>query len=185
MLTMTQEEERKLPLLWMKNASPRNTSLPIVFFDRDDTLILDCGQTNEIHMFAWTPQAKEVLNDLKGLPIQIGIATNQAGLSNGKFSFDKLSEFTEYLMQQMQTIVGEMSIIVLACPHNLQADCKCRKPKAGLFQHAHDLNLGNPIVFFGNALSDIIAAKAFGITGILITESDFAQNVRNWIRSNL
>jgi D-glycero-D-manno-heptose 1,7-bisphosphate phosphatase len=185
MLFKTQKELNDLPLIWTKNTSQINSLLPIVFFDRDDTLIIDCGHSNEIHEFAWTPQAIEVLSELKGLPIQIGIATNQAGLSNGKFSLEKLTEFTEYFMRQIETIVGDMSIIVLACPHNLQVDCNCRKPKPGLFQYLQNLNLGDPLVFFGNAQSDVIAANVFGIQGVLITESNFALSVRSWIRSNL
>ena len=181
----TQKELNDPPLIWTKNTSRINRSFPIVFFDRDDTLIVDCGHSNEISEFAWTLQASEVLSELRGLPIQIGIATNQAGLSNGKFSVEKLTGFTEYFMQQIEIIVGDMSIIVLACPHNLQVDCKCRKPKPGLFQYLQNLNLGDPLVFFGNAQSDVIAANAFGIQGILITESNFALSVRSWIRSYL
>jgi D-glycero-D-manno-heptose 1,7-bisphosphate phosphatase len=177
----TSIEALSLPLFWMKNPPKSTDLLPIVFFDRDDTLIRDCGQTNDISMFSFTSQAIDVLNSLKNFPIQIGIATNQAGLSNGKFSFDRLNEFMEYLMTQIQVVVGDKSIIVLACHHNSETGCDCRKPKPGLFKFAQTSNLGIPIVFFGNSDSDIKAADAFGIEGILVTESNFAQSVENWI----
>lgn len=170
------------PLLWKVNTVESKASLPIVFFDRDDTLILDCGQTNDIFNFSWTPQALEVLNEIKSLPIQIGIATNQSGLADGKYSLETLKTFTEFFMLQIQMVVGNVPIIVLVCPHNTQNQCRCRKPEVGLLKYAKDLSLGDPVVFFGDSEKDVMTAEAFGIKGVLITKSDFAIKVREWIR---
>ena len=183
MQVTTQRDETSLPLIWIKISRSMERVYPIVFFDRDDTLIVDSGQTNETAQFSWTPQAKDVLRELRGLPFQIGIATNQGGVSSGKFTLEQLNRFTEFLMLQIESIVGDMSIIVVACPHTAQAECGCRKPKAGLFQYVQNLNLGEPLVFFGNTQSDISAAETFGIKGVLVAESDFLDSVRSWIRS--
>jgi D-glycero-D-manno-heptose 1,7-bisphosphate phosphatase len=179
---MSSTSASDFPLLWKVNTVDSKALLPIVFFDRDDTLIVDCGQTNDISNFSWTPQALEVLNEIKRLPVQIGIATNQSGLADGKYSFETLNTFTKYFMSQIQMVVGNMPIMVLVCPHNAQNQCKCRKPEVGLLECAKDLGLGEPVVFFGDSEKDFKTAEAFGIKGVLISESDFALRVREWIR---
>ncbi len=100
---------------------------------------------------------------------KIGIATNQSGIARGFYSEETLARIHQKLMVGVQEAGGSIDKIVY-CPHLPDANCHCRKPKAGMLHEIANFFNATPKghYFIGDRLSDVSAAKACGAVPLLI-----------------
>lgn len=130
-----------------------------IFLDRDGTI---GGNGHFIHPDKFKPydNFNDAIKRLKEKGIKIFSFTNQHRISKGEAQIeDFIREFQGY---------GFTDTYI--CPHEMDSNCGCQKPKPGMLLQAaedYDLNLSKCIVI-GDVGSDMIAANAVGAIKILV-----------------
>jgi D-glycero-D-manno-heptose 1,7-bisphosphate phosphatase len=119
----------------------------------------------------WRPIAGslEAIARLNHAGYHVVLATNQSGVGRGLFEVSTLNAIHDKMHRALGQIGGRIDAIFF-CPHAQEADCNCRKPKAGLLEEiARRFNVdlkGVPCV--GDALRDLQAFTAVGAAPILV-----------------
>ena len=115
------------------------------------------------------PGSLEAIAKLHQSGYQVVLATNQSGVGRGLFEVSTLNAIHDRMHRALAHIGGRVDAIFF-CPHAQEANCDCRKPKAGLLEEiARRFNVdlkGTPAV--GDALRDLQAAAAVGAAPILV-----------------
>jgi D-glycero-D-manno-heptose 1,7-bisphosphate phosphatase len=115
------------------------------------------------------PGSLEAIAKLHQSGYQVVLATNQSGVGRGLFEVSTLNAIHDRMHRALAHIGGRIDAIFF-CPHAQEANCDCRKPKAGLLEEiARRFNVdlkGTPAV--GDALRDLQAAAAVGAAPILV-----------------
>jgi D-glycero-D-manno-heptose 1,7-bisphosphate phosphatase len=78
------------------------------------------------------PGSLEAITRLNQANYRVVIATNQSGLARGLFTPDDLNQIHQKMLHQLENVGGIIDAIFF-CPHAPNQDCKCRKPRPGLF----------------------------------------------------
>ena len=169
------------PHIWVSESKNNSKEMPLIVFDRDNTLIADAGQHNRIENLEFLPGALDSLRLCFEFGYAVGIATNQAGISKGLFDIDTLNLFHQELNSQIISSTGSSINVIAACPHQLGDNCNCRKPKPGLLEILALGRSDKVKVFFGDSVSDVKAAQTAGICGILIEENSLFDQIEKWI----
>ena len=134
--------------------------LQAVFLDRDGTLGGDghfCHPKDFVP-YPWTAPAIEVLRILR---VKIFGLTNQPRISAGEAAEQDFAE-------EFARLGCDGAYV---CPHALDADCACRKPRPGLLVRAaqvHDLDLTRCAVIGDVGATDMLAASQVGALKILV-----------------
>lgn len=147
----------------------QNSGRPAVFLDRDGVLIenIDGDYVRTLDQIAVLPGSKAAVSRLyQGgfLPV---IVTNQAAVAKGFISLEQawgIQRAVEKAVSPNREIVSTL------CPHAKADNCDCRKPKPGMLLEMaakHSVNL-NQSFLIGDAITDIVAANAAGVTPILV-----------------
>ena len=115
------------------------------------------------------PGSLEAIARLNHAGFQVVLATNQSGIGRGLFEVSTLNAIHDRMHRALGQIGGRIDAIFY-CPHAQDANCECRKPKAGLLQEiARRFNVelkGVPVI--GDSLRDLQAAEAVGAVPILV-----------------
>ena len=115
------------------------------------------------------PGSLEAIARLNHAGYQVVLATNQSGVGRGLFEVSTLNAIHDRMHRALAQIGGRIDAIFF-CPHAQEANCACRKPKAGLLEEiARRFNVdlhGVPSV--GDSLRDLQASAAVGATPILV-----------------
>lgn len=143
----------------------------VVLLDRDGVINQDSySYIKSVEEFKFLPGSIEAIVRLSQLGYQIGIATNQSGVSRGFYDLATLHAIHEKLLMEVRRAGGTINAIEY-CIHMPDAGCFCRKPQPGML-----LKLANRfqcasltgVPFIGDRISDIEAAKKAGATPILV-----------------
>lgn len=145
-----------------------------VFFDRDDTLIIDSDYMHKIADFKLYDDTISALKEISKKGYKLFIITNQSGIGRGYFTIEQMHEFNNHMLSVFQE--HDIKFEALAyCPHAPEDNCDCRKPSPKLINelvesHKIDSRLSYMI---GDKLSDAKAGKNANMTGVLLRkESD-------------
>ena len=115
------------------------------------------------------PGSLEAIARLNHAGYHVILATNQSGVGRGLFEVSTLNAIHDKMHRALAQIGGRIDAIFF-CPHAQEANCACRKPKAGLLEEiARRFNVdlkGVPIV--GDALRDLQAAAVVGAAPVLV-----------------
>jgi D-glycero-D-manno-heptose 1,7-bisphosphate phosphatase len=154
-------------------SSPR----PAAFFDRDGVLNVDINYLHRPEDLVWNEGAADAVRLCNEAGFLVFIVTNQSGVARGYYDENAVqalhAHMTSVLCEQGATIDD-----IRYCPHHVDAvhevyrkDCECRKPKPGmLLSLMRDWNIDAARSFLiGDTASDMSAAAAAGIRGILYT----------------
>ena len=108
------------------------------------------------------------------------LATNQSGIGRGLFEVSTLNAIHDKMHRALAQIGGRIDAIFF-CPHAQEANCGCRKPRAGLLEeiaHRFSVDLaGVPSV--GDSLRDLEASAAVGAQPILVLTGKGEQTMRS------
>ena len=106
------------------------------------------------------------------------VVSNQRGVARGLVSPETLSAIEETIQRELAT-AGARITRFYYCPHDLNADCACRKPKPGLLlRAARDLNLDLAAsAFVGDAEADVEAGRAAGVLTVRVGGSSTGADV--------
>lgn len=163
-----------------------DTISKFVFIDRDGVINRDPQE--KLYVTSWAdfhflPGSVEALKKLTERGYKIAIISNQAGVSKGIYTMEKLNEITQNMLKELNS--GGASIYsVQYCIHRDTDNCDCRKPRIGLFKKAAEginVNFGNTY-FVGDTKSDIEAGKAIGCKTILVLsgKTKNAKEANDW-----
>lgn len=160
---------------------------PAVFFDRDGVLNRDAGYTHRPEDLIWMPGAPEAVRLCNDRGWFVFVVTNQAGVAHGLYDTDAIGAF-HARMQSELAATGAHVDDFRYCPHHpaarvahWRAACDWRKPGPGMIL---DLMRHWPVdpgrsFLVGDQDSDIAAARAAGIAGVLHDGQDLAALIRD------
>jgi D-glycero-D-manno-heptose 1,7-bisphosphate phosphatase len=154
--------------LWKANCLAMN-DIPkqkALFLDRDGTINVEKDYVYKVEDFKFQPGIIDLMKHYADKGFLIFIITNQSGIARGFYGEKDFWKLTHWMQEQL---INEGIRIekVLYCPHHpdFTGECKCRKPKPGLFVEAiKEFNI-NPesSVNIGDKERDILAGHNAGI----------------------
>ncbi|MCP4432610.1 MAG: D-glycero-beta-D-manno-heptose 1,7-bisphosphate 7-phosphatase [Gammaproteobacteria bacterium] len=154
----------------------------MVILDRDGVINQDSDSyIKSPEEWIAIPGSIEAICRLKKAGYLVTIATNQAGISRGLFSEQKLQQIHQQLEHKL-AMRGTRIDGIFYCPHGPSDNCNCRKPKPGLlFQIAteFDINLGET-PFVGDSMRDIQAAEMAGALPVLVRTGNGEEVMRSY-----
>jgi D-glycero-D-manno-heptose 1,7-bisphosphate phosphatase len=145
-------------------------AVKLVILDRDGVINRDSDQyIKSPDEWRPLPGALEAIARMNHAGFRVVIATNQSGVGRGMFEMATLNAIHEKMHRALALASGHVDAIFF-CPHTADAQCECRKPKAGMLKEIavrFGIDLaGVPCI--GDSLRDLIAADAAGAQPILV-----------------
>lgn len=147
----------------------RNLQHPVVFLDRDGTVIIDKHYLGDPDGVELEANAAIGLSRLAACGLRLLGVTNQSGVAKGLFNLtvvQSVNARVDALLAAHGVAVEQWYI----CPHDIHEGCACRKPEPGLLLKASSertIDLSNAFVI-GDKMSDLELADAVGARGILV-----------------
>lgn len=147
------------------------TPPPIVFLDRDGTIIVDSGYVRDPAEVVLLPGAAEAIARLNAAGIPVTVVTNQSGLARGLMTESEYQAVAAK-MDALLAAAGARIDATAVCPHapEVSGPCDCRKPAVGGHrQLAMDLGCSvRGSWCIGDRLSDLEPAVDLGGKAILV-----------------
>lgn len=161
--------------------------MKIIFLDRDGVINKAAmeGYIENWEEFEFLPGSLKALRILTENNYRIFVASNQSGVAKGLYTQEDLSDITKRMNDIVKQHGGRIEDVIY-CPHRDEDQCKCRKPKPGLFyelQKKHNLNINkNETFYIGDSKSDIEAGKRFNLKTILLLcgKTSEEESVKEW-----
>lgn len=147
-----------------------------VFFDRDGVLNLDSGFAFRPNQIVWTRGAAAALRRVNAAGLWAFVVTNQSGVERGLYTEDDVRALHAWMAAEL----GRQGARIDAwefCPH--LGDCRRRKPEAGMLEDLiarHDVDRSSSLMI-GDRDSDMAAAAAGGVRGVLFTGAERGEDV--------
>ena len=142
-----------------------------LFLDRDGVInkkIIN-GYVFDWEKFNFIGGVKSGINVLSKKFKNIIIITNQQCIGKGLVSYKQVCELHKKMLNELNLSIDTPIFI---CPHTIKDDCKCRKPKIGLFKNAirndNSISFEHSIIL-GDSYTDILPAKSLGITSVYLS----------------
>jgi histidinol-phosphate phosphatase family protein len=161
----------------MAVADVRRGRGPIVFLDKDGTLIEDLPYNVDPSRIRFAPGAREAIRLLGEADAVLVIATNQSGVARGYFEEHELRAVEDHLASEIRALGAKLAGFYY-CPHiepgegvnEFARACDCRKPEPGMIRRAcQELGLSSDGAWFvGDAWMDVVAGKRAGCRTILV-----------------
>ena len=164
---------------------------PAAFFDRDGVLNYDYGFVHSVADFAWTPGAKKSISACNRAGLLVFVVTNQSGIARGVYSESDVHALHVHMQTELHALGAHIDAFAF-CPHHpegivpeLKLDCSCRKPRPGmLLRLCREWSVDRENSFLiGDRPSDIAAAAAAGIRGILYSGGDLYADILPLLRA--
>jgi D-glycero-D-manno-heptose 1,7-bisphosphate phosphatase len=141
-----------------------------IFLDRDGVI----NENRADYVKSWSefrflPGSREAIVQLTQAGHRLVVCTNQAGVARGTISLEAVYEIHRKMLASVREVGGRIEHVYF-CPHGKEGDCACRKPRPGMLLRARD-ELGLEMrgaVLIGDSITDIRAALAAGIQGVLV-----------------
>jgi D-glycero-D-manno-heptose 1,7-bisphosphate phosphatase len=159
----------------MPSANAPSARPPIVFADRDGTLVEDVGYLSRAEDLRLLPGVGEAVKRLNAANIPLVVVSNQSGVARGRID------------PEFAARGGALLGVLLArdgaglggyryCPHHVDGPppynvaCDCRKPAPGMLTaEARERGLGlTGAVMIGDKISDVETGAALGVVPVLV-----------------
>lgn len=158
---------------------------PAVFFDRDGVINADLGYVGDASRFVLLPGAAAGVRAATAAGALTFLVTNQSGVARGYYTEADVAALHRHMAAELAR-EGARFDDIRHCPHLPDApvaayrrDCACRKPGPGMIL---DLMARWPVdparsALIGDRPSDVAAARAAGIRGLLYGGGPLAETV--------
>lgn len=152
-------------------------SQPVVFLDKDGTLVKDLPYNVDPERIELEEGVARGLRRLGKAGFRFVVVTNQSGVARGYFKESALEDVQERLNTLLQQNAGIQLSGFYYCPHYLHGivcgyavECDCRKPRPGMIlRAAKELKIDlNRAWMVGDTLDDVESGKRAGCRTILI-----------------
>lgn len=148
--------------------------MKIAFVDRDGTIIEEPAdeQIDSLAKYRLLPGAVEGLKAIQDAGFEIVMVTNQDGLGTDRYPQASYDQVQQKLLADLAA-GGVRVRDVLMCPHFLDDNCDCRKPKTGLLTEY----IANPEIdwsascVIGDRATDAQLAMALGARPIQVSRN--------------
>lgn len=159
---------------------------PIVFLDRDGTIIVDSGYIRDPADVELLPGAAAAVARLNRAGIAVAVVTNQSGLARGYFD-EPAYHAVAARVSELLAEGGAHLDATAFCPHapEVTGPCDCRKPAAGNHRRLA-MDLGRTVRgswCIGDRLSDVEPARDLGGHGILVRTGEGRHHAETAVRS--
>ncbi|MDR0766766.1 MAG: D-glycero-beta-D-manno-heptose 1,7-bisphosphate 7-phosphatase [Odoribacteraceae bacterium] len=146
-----------------------------VFLDRDGTI-----NSNKDHYYVYRPADFEFnpgvvdgirrLNEAGYLVI---VVTNQGGVARGIYGTRDVEALHAYMREELGKRGARVDAIYYCPHHESVAPCRCRKPSPYMIEQAIERFDIDPALscMIGDSPRDMEAARAAGVTGILVQKN--------------
>lgn len=143
-----------------------------IFIDRDGVINKEVGYLHKIEDFKFIDGVFESFKHFNNNGFSLIIITNQSGIGRGYYKEIQFITLNNWMLSIFKK--NNVDILdVFYCPHTQHDNCKCRKPKTGMFKNAdskYNIDKKNSWMI-GDKESDILAANTFGITNTILVKS--------------
>lgn len=146
----------------------RDVKYPIIFLDRDGTIIVDKVYLNNPDEVEFIDGVIENLKKLYQAGFKLVIVTNQSGVARGKVELKNLYAIHKKILDILRHNGVELFKIYY-CPHLPEDNCDCRKPKTGMVKEIENVIDKEKSFAVGDKDTDIGFGKNLGIKTILLT----------------
>jgi histidinol-phosphate phosphatase family protein len=153
---------------------PARKGVPVVFLDKDGTLVEDVPYNVDAALLRFTPNAIEALRLLAGAGFSLAVVTNQPGLEGGRFSESEFADLRHALVERVRAEAGVEIAAFEFCPHlpgeRGKPVCACRKPGSAMLERvaaARHVDLARSWMV-GDILDDIEAGRRAGCRTVLL-----------------
>ncbi|WP_416652579.1 D-glycero-beta-D-manno-heptose 1,7-bisphosphate 7-phosphatase [Candidatus Pseudothioglobus sp. Uisw_086] len=146
--------------------------IKIIFLDRDGVINAEVGYLFKIQNFKFIDGVFEACVNFLQLGYKIIIVSNQSGISRGYYTESDYQKLTQWMLTQFNKN-GVGILDTFHCPHSIEADCNCRKPKPGMFNEAatrYNIDLEKSWMI-GDKETDITAANLAGVSKTILVRS--------------
>ena len=146
--------------------------LKTIFLDRDGVINKEVNYLSKINDFEFIDGVFEACQYFQKLNYKIIIVTNQSGIFRGFYTAEDYELITKWMTNQFSKNGIEI-LDVFSCHHGPTSNCKCRKPKPGMFISANEkynIDMDNSWML-GDKETDIQAANNAGITNTILVRS--------------
>ncbi len=132
-----------------------------IFFDRDDTLLIDWGYMYKVEDLVFISDTFSVLKELQDKDYLLFIVTNQSGIGRGFFQESDMHKFHEAMLKEL-TAEGIKIQEIVFCPHSPEDKCDCRKPSPRLLNElCEKYDIDKSLSYMvGDKQSDVDAGKS-------------------------
>jgi D-glycero-D-manno-heptose 1,7-bisphosphate phosphatase len=142
----------------------------LIILDRDGVINFDSDQfIKNPEEWKPIPGSLESIARLCQADYRVVVATNQSGIGRGLFDMPTLNAIHDKMHKACAAVGGRIDAVFF-CPHTNDANCGCRKPKAGMLEEIasrYGVNLkGVPAV--GDSLRDLEMAVSMQAQPILV-----------------
>ena len=107
---------------------------PIIWLDRDGTVVDDPGYLDDPGRLALLPGAAEAVRRLNEIGTVV-LVTNQSGIGRGYMTRETVDEIHARLERRLSDSGAHLDAIEI-CPHLPDEQCDCRKPRPGMILRA-------------------------------------------------
>ncbi len=130
-----------------------------MLFDRDETIVVDVPFNGNPDLVKPAPDARALLDRLRGAGLQLAVVSNQSGIGRGLIT----TEAVDAVNRRVDELLGPFAGFFV-CPHAAEDACECRKPKPKLILEAARALRVEPAscVVVGDRESDVEAARNAG-----------------------
>jgi D-glycero-D-manno-heptose 1,7-bisphosphate phosphatase len=169
-------------LLLAQTAIPAIARRPAAFMDRDGVLIEDDGYPHDPARVRWVPGAMAAIRSLNDAGHFVFVVTNQAGVAHGFYPEAQIGVLHRWMAGELARAGAHVDAFEY-CPFHPEAtldayrqDSPRRKPRPGMIE---DLCAAWPVdragsFLVGDKATDIAAAEAAGLPGLLFPGGDLA-----------
>jgi len=146
-----------------------------LFLDRDGVInkLIEDGYVKSWGNFEFLPGVLEAIRLLSQIFGKIIIVTNQRGISRKLVTTEDLDEIHALMLKEIENAGGRIDKIYY-CPHLVEDDCDCRKPKTGMPLQAKKDFPGidfSKSVIVGDSRNDMEMGQRLGMTTVFIGTS--------------
>lgn len=141
-----------------------------LFLDRDG--VININRVENIRtweQFVFEEGSLAALGRLGATDYTVLVITNQSGIGRGHMTQETVDEIHTRMGEQVAAVGGRITRVYY-CPHHPDESCTCRKPSPELVLRGRDefdLDLTQSY-FIGDWVDDIRAARAAGVTPVLV-----------------
>lgn len=137
---------------------------PVLFLDRDGTLMRDTGYISDPEKLELLPGVATGLLRFQKAGYRLVVVTNQSGVARGLIRMSDVERVNARLTAELEAL-GIWLDAILVCPHGPDDGCLCRKPETALLEQW----LGGRAIdrdrswLVGDKVADIEAGRRLGL----------------------